>query len=83
MDLLCERCGEPWELDYIQFEMTDEERQKFHRGKGCPSCRNKADTDLQLSPRQQDAASIQSAMRDVLGSDLDGLAAEMEDLGLT
>ena len=82
-DLLCQRCGEPWDLEYIQHEMTDEERKDFHAGNGCPCCRNMPDEDLNLSPRQKDAVEIQAAMRSVLGDDLDGLSAEMEDFGLT
>ena len=83
MDLLCQRCGEPYEIFYITDEMTEEERRDFHAGTGCPSCCNKPDADLHLSPRQQEAVEIQMVMRDVLGSDIDGLAAEMEDLGFT
>ena len=82
-DLLCQRCGEPWDLYYVTHEMTDEERKDFHAGKGCPCCCKTPDEDLNLSPRQKDAVSIQAAMRGVLGDDLDGLAAEMEDFGLT
>lgn len=82
-DLLCQRCGEPWDIFYITDDMTEEERQDFHAGRGCPCCRNTPDEDLKLSPRQKDAVEIQAAMRSVLGDDLDGLAAEMEDFGFT
>lgn len=37
-DLYCSRCGEPWEMDYVNFEMTPLERVHFKDGKGCPSC---------------------------------------------
>lgn len=83
MDLLCQRCGEPWDFFYITDEMTEEERRDFHAGRGCPCCRNKPDADIHLSPRQQEAVTVQTAMRDVLGDDIDGLAAEMEDFGFT
>ena len=83
MDLLCQRCGEPWDIFYITDEMTEEERKDFHAGRGCPSCCKTPDEGLHLSERQKDAVAAQAAMRDVLGDDIDGLAAEMEDFGFT
>ena len=84
MDLLCQRCGEPWELDYIQHEMTPEEREMFHAGKFCPCCKGKSESSI-LVPAEETAMArhIQRSIRDVFGDDLDALAAEMEDLGLT
>ena len=102
-DLLCERCGEPWELSFITDEMSEEERWDFHSGKGCPRCKGKTLCDREypchecpevmigrpycklglLKPRADDARYIQAGLRSVLGSDIDGLAAEMEDLGFT
>lgn len=51
-DLVCPRCGEPWELFYIQEEMTKEERSAFKSGKGCPSCIN---TKIDGKPYAMDA----------------------------
>ena len=73
MDLYCPRCGEPWELYYVQHEMTPEERQSFHDGSGCPSCANK---EVKQRPFRAELAAEMGAL---LGSDVDGLAAEMED----
>ncbi len=73
MDLYCKRCGEPWDFDYVQHEMESNERQRFHAGKGCPSCYGKA------VGKRPFRAMIAEALGDVLGDDLDGLAAEMED----
>ena len=78
MDVLCERCGEPWDLDHVQHEMTPEERERFWCAEGCPACHGR-----EVKPRDREAQAIQAALRTVLGDDLDGLAAEMEDLGLT
>ncbi len=73
MDLYCPRCGEPWEYYYVQHEMTPEERNSFHAGTGCPSCSSK---EIERRPfRAQRAAELGA----LLGDDLDGLAAEMED----
>ena len=82
MDMLCQRCGEPWDLYGVQHgDMTPEERDRFLAGRGCPSCYGKRQPEL--SERQKTAVAAQRAMREVLGDDLDGLVAEMEDLGLT
>jgi len=83
MDLLCQRCGEPYEIFYITDEMTEEERKDFHAGRGCPCCRQTPDENIHLSHRQKEAVEAQSVMRSVLGDDIDALAAEMEDFGLT
>lgn len=40
-DIICPRCGEPWEYDYIQHDMTKKERTDFKSGYGCPCCINK------------------------------------------
>jgi len=72
-DLYCKRCGEPWEFYYVQHEMTEEERSDFHKGVCCPSCKGK---EVNKRPLR---AEIASALHDVLGDDLDGLAAEMQD----
>lgn len=73
MDLYCTRCGEPWDMDYVNFEMTPEERNHFKHGEGCPSCYGKP---VEKRPLR---AKIAAAMGDILGDDLDGLASSMED----
>jgi len=73
MDVYCPRCGEPYELDYIQHEITPEERRDFWAGKGCQSCRGK---EIAKRPFR---AEISAVCRDLLGDDVDGIAAEMED----
>lgn len=72
MDVYCKRCGEPWELDYIQWEVTAEERNHFWAGEDCPACRGQ-------TVEQPFRAQVTAALHDMLGDDLDGLAAELED----
>ena len=81
MDVLCERCGEPWDTDYVRHDMTQHEQDKFWAGNGCPCCHE--DETPALTGRKLEATIAQKAMHDVLGDDLDGLASTMEDLGLT
>ena len=98
MDILCERCGEPWDLVGLELDMIPIDAVRLKAGQGCPCCYGKQpcqrevwcdDCDefegwrcnLQLfKPRAKEAREVQAALRSVLGNDLDGLAAEMEDL---
>lgn len=73
MDVYCKRCGEPWELDYVQWDMTPQERNHFWAGEGCPSCQGKT------VGKRPFRAELTEVLHDVLGDDLDGLAAELED----
>ena len=74
MDIYCKRCGEPWDLYGVQHgDMTTTERDRFWAGEGCPSCYGKP------VERQPFRSHLMAAMQDLLGDDIDGLAAEMED----
>lgn len=73
MDVYCPRCGEPYELDYVQHEISPEERRDFWAGKGCQSCKGKEITKKPVR------AEISGVFREILGDDVDGIAAEMED----
>jgi len=38
-DLICNRCGEPFDSYGVRHgDMTEEERERFLRGGGCPCC---------------------------------------------
>lgn len=60
-------------MDYVNFDMTPEERNHFKSGEGCPACYGKP---VKKRPFR---AQLAEALGDVLGEDEDGLAAEMED----
>ena len=87
MDLYCQHCGEPWEYYYVYHEMTDMERRVFNSGRGCPCCYKLDDDathpvqghDIKEVAKKPFRSELQAALREVLGSDTDGLAAEMED----
>jgi hypothetical protein len=77
LDINCPRCGEPWELDYVNHEMSARERQALLRGEGCSrECRARPPSD---SPQ----ATAATAVLELLADDLDGAAAMLEDFGLT
>ncbi len=75
MDLYCRRCGEPYELDYVQHDMNVIERTDFKAGRGCPCCKGK---EVKERPAVAECAGV---LMDILGDDLDGVAAELEDNG--
>ena len=84
MDLLCIRCGEPWEEYFVRHEMTQEEQDTFWKGQGCPCCAGQLDWKFAgRAERTEFARMAQRELKNVLGDDIDGLAAMMQDFGLT
>ena len=100
MEVYCPRCGEPWDIDYVNHEMKVLERTDFRGGRGCQCCK-----ELQVCqhlgkcsacPSYEVAsgkctikcfkkpfrADVSGAMMDILGEDLDGAAAMLEDFNL-
>jgi hypothetical protein len=74
MDVYCKRCGEPWDLYGVNHgDMSPEERGRFWAGEGCPACFGK---EVEKTPFR---AQLASALHEVLGDDIDGLAVELED----
>ena len=73
MDLYCKRCGEPYDMDHVNFEMEPLERARFYHGDGCPSCYGKTVAE------RPGIAEAMEVLHELLGDDTDGLAAMMED----
>ena len=93
MDMRCRRCGEPWDWWYIRDEVLmqgDVDLYPTAKDTGvrfcvgfdfepgpyivrCPACKpgNEQDQGIQ---------EVMSAVADILGDDIDGFMAEMEDL---
>ena len=80
MDILCTRCGEPWDVCSLTDDMTSGEAKYLKAGRGCPCCINKPDSEV--TNRAPDASLAQRAIADVLGDDIDGLAATVDDFNL-
>jgi len=76
VDIYCKRCGEPWDAYGAQqaLDMTRQEYNAMMAGEGCPSCYGKP-----LEKPQPFRARLTSELHAVLGDDIDGLAAELED----
>lgn len=81
MDIYCTRCGEPWDTDVLH-EIADEygitysqARTKF-RLMGCGAVPYAS----QCEPVDNEITEASRVMFDVLGDDVDGIAAMMEDM---
>ena len=79
MDLLCTRCGEPWDLDYILHEAPSEFTRKGGLIEHCPSCPGELP---KLDPAMRERLAVVKELAELLGDDVDGLAAELQDFGL-
>lgn len=93
MDLICPKCLEPWDFDTIhevakELNSTFENTASRFRTLGCgPTFK---DTSFGGSPCEEptsekgkDRSAVASALADLLGDDMDGYAAMMEDFDLT
>lgn len=76
MDLYCQICGEPYDVWSLQ-DMSFSEAQDFKAGKGCPCCEGKKPKNM--SAYQKNVTQLSSVAFDILGDDIDGIAAMMED----
>jgi hypothetical protein len=79
MDLICSRCGEPWEIYYV----LHEEPEAFEKKGGliirCPLCPANL-KDVSKDGRYRGLMAEVAA--DVLGDDVDAIASALEDFGL-
>ena len=90
MDIYCVKCGEPWDIDELH-DAEDPDTGKllgFHkalkvfRGSGCEvfgSSHNSPNTNPD-KVFGLTAAEASAVLFDILGDDVDGIAAEMSDM---
>ena len=80
MDIYCTRCGEPWDLDTFH-DVADEQGTTWEaavaafRSDGCGATGWCAPCE----PRRTARGSATDALFDILGDDVDGVAAMLED----
>lgn len=102
MDILCKRCGEPWDSYGATSgsDMTRWEYQRMKKGEGCPCCAGKEPCQLEVDcdfcehydrykcldkkfkPINQHGREAMGVLSEILGDDVDGIAATLEDFGL-
>ena len=77
MHIYCPRCGEPWDND----EFHDVENLSYKQAiakfysKGCGLVFG----NKQCEERETERGTLSVALREVLGDDVDGIAAELEE----
>jgi hypothetical protein len=78
MDLICTRCGEPWDVYHVLHEEPEEFDRQGGLIRACPCCHGKEPEDMTDETRRRLRAVAEVA--EVLGDDVDGLAALIDDL---
>jgi len=94
MDIICPVCGEPWEHDCLH-EAAESSGASYQtvaaqfRSVGCKAlesaygsqshCKRAIPTEKESRERSLTRAEVASAMYDLLGDDMDGAAAMLED----
>jgi len=79
MDLVCTRCGEPWHVDYVLHEEPEDFERKGGLIYRCPTCPK---GKPKLSPERREELAAVREVGELLGSDVDGFAAMLEDFNL-
>ena len=80
MDLICLTCGEPWEIDTVLHEDPAGFRRKGCAIRACPACQGIPPRELPAA--QRDRLEEMAALAALLGNDIDGFAALLEDFQL-
>jgi len=80
MDVICRKCGEPWDVDSFHDVAEDngttwDDASREFRRSGC------AVFGITCSEDRSDATAAAEAIYDLLGDDMDGAAALLEDMG--
>lgn len=79
MDLICTRCGEPWDLDYVLHEEPRAFKRHFSCIHRCPCCPPKPP---ELPPEERTRLEMVAVVAHICGDDIDAAAAMLEDLNL-
>ena len=86
MDIYCHRCGEPWEIDTFH-DIADERGETFavvmsaFQREGCGATGWVAACERATGDGARMRGDLSAALADMLGDDVDGIAAMMEDFG--
>ncbi len=78
MDVLCVCCGEPWDVEYVLHEATDEFDREGALIRGCP-CYHGTQPEGMTEERRS-MLRVAAAAAELLGDDVEGLAALVDDL---
>lgn len=88
MDIVCTRCGEPWDTVCLveDKQLPEEEREFVLDGSAilrCPSCDHlpESDSRIQHASQSPELAGL-AEVGYLLGDDIDGMASFIDDMGL-
>ena len=79
MDVLCAKCGEPWDLDTVLHEQPEDFERRGSLILACPCCNGKRP---EMTPQRQAFLRQVSILAQMCGTDVDGFAAMLEDFGM-
>jgi hypothetical protein len=76
MDIICPVCSEPWDVDELHYTdgLTFDQARRIFFSKGCGAVFGGS-----CKPNPTAQSSISAALADMLGDDIDGIAAMTED----
>jgi len=86
MDIYYHRCGEPWEIDTFH-DIADERGETFavvmsaFQREGCGATGWVAKCERATGDGARMRGDLSAALADMLGDDVDGIAAMLEDFG--
>ena len=78
MDLICTRCGEPWDVYHVLHEEPEEFDRKGGLIRACPCCHGVAPDGLPDKIRE--SLELAATVAELCGDDVDGAAAMLDDL---
>jgi hypothetical protein len=81
MDILCTNCGEPWDIFHVKQDSPQDFKMKGSVILKCPSC-PKDGSKPNLDEKTKMNLEAAAVLGEILGDDIDGYAAELEDFGL-
>ena len=96
MDLICPRCGEPWDMDCLHDEAAERHTKDGgeyadvyasvagdFRARGCLALTTAYGSQPGCVREQSHSTLAASATYELLGDDMDGAAAMLEDMGIS
>ena len=77
MDIYCPICGEPWAIDTLHDAdgLSYKQARASFRIRGCETFETK-----HSESRDNETSALSAMLFDLLGNDVDGIAAEMADI---
>ena len=77
MDVVCMRCGEPWNIDYIQHEAPERFERQGCVIQACPACQGQP---VKLPTEHARRLAVIREIAGLWGEDLESLAYEINEL---